>query len=185
MTRLLISAAAAALLFVTPVLAQDTATANSTPAIEQLSKVTVAKDFAALAAMSDMFEIQSGEMAGTQGGSKAVKQFGKMLVKDHGKSSKELAKLAQATKIEGIPPAALDQRHQAIVDSLKDAKGEGFDTAFAQAQIQAHQEGIALFKSYAANGDNDQLKAFAKKGLPVLEKHLAMAQKLPGAPVTQ
>lgn len=190
MTRLLLSAAAAALLFASPALAQTATattatTSNSAAAMEQMAKVTTARDFASLAAMSDLFEIQTGEMAGSQAGSKAVKQFGKMLVKDHGKSSKQLAKLAKAAGIEGLLPAALDQRHAVIADSLKDARGESFDAAFAQIQVQAHQEGIALFKAYAANGDDAQLKAFAKKGLPVLEKHLSMAQKLPGAPVTQ
>ena len=187
MTRLLLSAAAAALLFASPALAQTATatTSNSAAAMEQMAKVTTARDFASLAAMSDLFEIQTGEMAGSQAGSKAVNQFGKMLVKDHGKSSKQLAKLAKAAGIEGLLPAALDQRHAVIADSLKDARGESFDAAFAQIQVQAHQEGIALFKAYAANGDDAQLKAFAKKGLPVLEKHLSMAQKLPGAPVTQ
>lgn len=183
----LLAAAVAGLLSATPALAQsDTAASdNSKAAIAQLSKVTKAQDFVAFAAASDMFEIQTGQMASAQGGSEQVMQFGKQLVADHGQSSKELMDIAKAAGVNAAPPAELDQRHQVIVDSLKDAKGQGFDSAFAQAQVAAHQEGIALFEAYAQNGDNDQLKAFAQKGLPVLKQHLEMAQKLAGAAPSQ
>jgi len=194
MTRLFLPAAAAALLLAIPAMAQDTTTtppaaattmttAGDTPQaiIDQMSKVTAARDFVTFAAMSDRFEIDSGKLAEAQADAKDVKQFAKKLVKDHTKSSKQLMDLVKKEKIDATAPAALDQRHQAILDGLKVMKGKDFDTAFAQAQVQAHQEGIALFKSFSQNGDNDQLKAFARKGLPVLEKHLEMAQKLSGA----
>ena len=186
--HVLLAAAVSSLLLATPALAQsDTtqSTANSQAAIQQASQVTKAADFVSMAAMSDMFEIQTGKMAEAQASNKQVAGFGKMLVSDHTKSSTELMKLAKAAKLGVTPPAQLDQRQQVIADSLKSAKGQGFDAAFAQAQVAAHQEGIALFKAYAANGDNPQLKAFAKKGLPVLQKHLEMAQKLAGAATSQ
>lgn len=187
--HVVLAAAVSSLLLATPALAQsDTTqqpTANSEAAIQQASQVTRAADFVNMAAMSDMFEIDTGKMAEAQASNNQVAGFGKMLVTDHTKSSKELMKLAEAAKLDVAPPAQLDQRHQVIADSLKSAKGKGFDTAFAQAQVAAHQEGIALFKAYAQNGDNPELKAFAKKGLPVLQKHLEMAQKLAGAATTQ
>jgi putative membrane protein len=180
----LLATAVAGLLLATPAMAQTatTPTPNSEAAVQQMSQVTKAQDFVTFAAMSDLFEIQTGQMAEAQAGNKEVAAFGKQLVKDHTKSSKQLMKLAAAAKVEATPPTQLDQRHQVIADSLKDAKGAGFDTAFAQAQVAAHQEGIALFKSYAENGDNPELKAFAKKGLPILQKHLDMAQKMAGMP---
>ncbi|WP_421693213.1 DUF4142 domain-containing protein [Aestuariivirga sp.] len=188
MKRPIIFAAAALLLFTAPSFAQDTAApANDagTVALEQMSKVTRAQDFAMLAATSDMFEIQSGEMAQKQGGNPGVQEFGAHLVKDHSMSTAELTKIVEAEKLDAALPAKLDPRHQAIVDSLQDAKAEGFDAAFLQSQIQAHREGIALFEAYAQNGDNAQLKGFAQKGLPVLKQHLAMAQTLAGMATTQ
>lgn len=197
MKRMLMTAAAAALLFATPALAQSDTTTTTTattplPAdnpqamIDQMSKVTAAQDFVTFAAMSDEFEIQSGKLAENQADGKDAKQLGKKLVKDHTKSSKQLMDLAKDAKIDVTAPVQLDQRHQAILDGLKNAQGKDFDTAFATVQVQAHEEGIALFTSYSENGDNDKLKAFAKKGLPVLKKHLQMAQKMAGAaPATQ
>lgn len=113
----LMIAATALLLLAAPVSAQDTD--NSKAAIEAMSKVTNAKDFVAHAAMSDMFEIQTGQMAQDQGGSDAVKQFGQMLVTDHGSSSRELMDVAKAAGVDTAPPSALDQRHQVIADSLR------------------------------------------------------------------
>ncbi|MFN4141101.1 DUF4142 domain-containing protein [Aestuariivirga sp.] len=178
-----LAAAAALMLLTGPSFAQETD--NSKAAIEAMSKVTTAQDFVSHAAMSDMFEIRTGQMAQEKGGSDAVKQFGQMLVQDHGNSSKELMDLAKAAGVDAAPPEALDQRHQVIADSLEGAEAQGFDQAFGQAQVQAHQEGIALFEAYAQNGDNEQLKAFAQKGLPVLQKHLETAQQIAGTGQTQ
>lgn len=187
----LLAAAAALFILATPGLAQDSGTVsdNAKAAIEAMSKVTAANDFIKHAAMSDMFEmmsdmfeIQTGQMAQEQGGSDAARQLGQMLVQDHSNSSKELTDLAKAAGIDAAPPAALDERHQVIADSLKDAEGSGFDKAFGQAQVQAHEEAITLFESYSQNGDNEELKAFASRGLPKLQQHLEMAQKLEAAP---
>jgi putative membrane protein len=52
------------------------------------------------------------------------------------------------------------------------------DQVFAQQQVQAHEEAIALFRAYSENGDNQELKQFAQKSLPDLEEHLKMTQEL-------
>ncbi len=176
MSTKLLSAAAALALFFTPVAAQEQSD-NSKAAIEMMSKVTKAQDFLQHAAMGDMFEMRTAELANERSQNQQVQQFAQMLIKDHGAASQELMNIAQAAGIQMQNPT-LDQRHQTIVDSLSGAEGQGFDTAFAQTQVQAHQEAIALYEAYAQNGDNEQMKAFAQKGLPVLQQHLQMAQQL-------
>jgi putative membrane protein len=42
--------------------------------------------------------------------------------------------------------------------------------------VQDHQEDVADFRKEAETGQDPQLKAFAAKYLPVLEKHLQMAR---------
>lgn len=182
--RHVMMSATALLLFTAPSFAQDSNADAGKAAVQQMSQVTKAQDFVMMAAMSDMFEIQTGQMAQKQSANAGVQQFGAHLVKDHSASTEQLTAIANAGQLQAAIPAQLDQRHQAIVDSLSDAKAEGFDAAFLQAQVQAHKEGIALFESYSQNGDNEQLKAFATKGLPVLKQHLAMAEKLSGSGAT-
>ena len=169
------AAAAALFLFAAPGFAEDqrpppdpttaTATDNSKAMVEEMSKVTAAKDFVTLPPCRTCSRSRPAQMAKKQAASNAASKLGQMLVKDHSASSTRADEARQGrAKLDVKPPAALDQRHQVIVDSLKDAKGAGFDTAFAQAQVQAHQEAIALFEAYGKNGDNAELKAFANQG---------------------
>ena len=70
------------------------------------------------------------------------------------------------------------REHQKKLDDLKAKSGKDFDAAYDQMQVQAHEEAVALFESYAANGDNPDLKSWAAMTLPHLNEHLAMAKKL-------
>ena len=45
-------------------------------------------------------------------------------------------------------------------------------------QIDAHQKAVALFESYAAAGENDDLKKWAGDTLPTLKEHLEEVQNL-------
>ena len=87
------------------------------------------------------------------------------------------ASLAQAN-IE--PPAdSLDVGHTAKYAKLRLFTTEkGFDSAYVDAQLQAHEDAVATFKDYAANGPTTAVKAFAENTLPTLEHHLEMAKAL-------
>jgi predicted outer membrane protein len=77
---------------------------------------------------------------------------------------------------------ALDARHADMLNQLASVPpGPRFDAAYAAMQIQAHQEAVALFASYAQGGSNPAMRDFAQQALPSLQHHLAMAQRLPGA----
>ena len=56
--------------------------------------------------------------------------------------------------------------------------GYSFDQAFQQDQIQAHQQGIALMQNYSTGGDVPALRDVAGQAIPVMQRHLAMAQSL-------
>lgn len=45
-------------------------------------------------------------------------------------------------------------------------------------QAQAHQEAVALFRTYAGTGDDQELAGFARETLPSLETHLAHVTRL-------
>ena len=139
---------------------------------------TTAEGFVTTIAGSDMFEIESGKLAQSQGTSDAVKKFGAMLVKDHTKSSSELKAAASSSKPAVTVPTALPAEHQAKLDALKAAKGAEFDRLFGEQQTAAHQMALDTLRGYASGGDNDQLKAFASKTATVVEAHLNQAKTL-------
>jgi len=101
-----------------------------------------------------------------------------MLVTDHTQSTQMLMAAAQSARVNPPPPALLPQ-HQTLLDQLRAAgSGPSFDMAFQQIQIQAHQQALMLHQNYAQSGDVPALRSTAGQIVPVIQRHLAMAQSL-------
>jgi putative membrane protein len=137
-----------------------------------------AQDFVNKVALSDMFEIQSSQLALSKQPDKDTKPFAQRMVTDHQKTSKELKQMVDGGKVKATLPSALDTDHRKMLDDLKAKSGKDFDQSYDQIQVKAHQDAVALFKAYATGGDDPELKKWAAKTLPHLERHLTMAQKL-------
>ena len=136
------------------------------------------KTFIDKVAVSNKFEIDTSELALKYGKSADVKAFAQQMIDDHKKAGADFkTSLAQAN-IE--PPAdSLDVSHTAKYAKLRLFTTEkGFDSAYVDAQLQAHEDAVATFKDYAANGPTPALKSFAEKTLPILEHHLEMVKTL-------
>ena len=136
-------------------------------------------DFVQKAAMSDMYEVEAGKIASQKGQSAPVKGFGQMMVDAHSKTTEELKGIVQSEKIRVDLPTKLDAKHQKLIDDLNAASNEEFDKTYAKQQVDGHEDAVSLFDSYAKRGDNAALKQFAQTTLPVVQKHLAEAKKLP------
>ena len=138
-----------------------------------------AQQFTDMVAASDMFEIQTGKLAETAGGSAAIKDFGKMLVTDHSKSSSMLKSAAAKTSPVVALPMVLPAELKAKMAALKATKGADFDKLFVEQQTEGHQKALDALKAYAAGGDQPSLKDFATTATPVVEGHLAKLQAMP------
>lgn len=136
------------------------------------------EDFVKTVAISDMFEVQSGQLASEKAQNADVKTFGKQMVDDHTKTSRELKDLISDEGIKAELPGKLDNEHQTDLDKLSRLSGAQFDKEYARMQIDAHQKAVALFQSYAAAGENADMKDWAGDTLPTLNEHLKHAQKL-------
>jgi putative membrane protein len=136
-----------------------------------------AQDFVNKVAISDMFEIQSSQLALTKQADADTKPFAEKMVQDHQKTSSELNALVDGGKVKATLPTALDASHQKMLDDLKSKNGKDFDGSYDQVQVKAHQDAVALFEAYAKSGDNADLKAWAAQTLPHLKEHLSMAEK--------
>jgi putative membrane protein len=125
-----------------------------------------------------MFEIQSGQLASERAKNDDVKAFGKQMTDDHTNTSEDLRNLIDDEDIKVELPSKLDDEHKANLDKLKGLSDLQFDKEYVRMQIDAHQKAVALFDSYAAAGENEKLKQWAKATLPKLEDHLEDAQEL-------
>jgi putative membrane protein len=133
-----------------------------------------------MAAMSDMFEIQSSQAALKNSKDPEVRKFAQMTIDDHTKMSAELKAAVQAGNVSAQIPMALTGEKAQLLQQLSTLSGENFDGMYWKAQVQAHQEALQLAQTYAKSGDNAALKQHAQKGAPMIEQHLKMAQKMAG-----
>ena len=126
------------------------------------------------AATSNVAEINAGQMAANKAASAPVKQLGETMVADHTKANDQLAQIAQQ---EGISlPTQPTAQQRAEAQKLMALNGTQFDQAFAQNEVQDHEKAIAEFRTEAKSGHDPALKSFAEQTIPVLQKHLRMAQ---------
>ena len=137
-----------------------------------------AQDFVNKVTISDMFEIQSSQLALAKQADAYTKPFAEKMVQDHQKTSSELKAVVEGSMVKLTLPASLDSEHQKMLDELKAKSGKDFDTSYDQIQVKAHREAVALFEAFSKSGEDSELKKWAATTLPHLKEHLSMAEKL-------
>jgi len=127
-------------------------------------------DFAVEAANGNATEVELGKLAIQNGKDKKVKNFGAMMIKDHGKANMKLMMLSKAKKLNlsTIPNAD----GQKMIDDLSKKTGADFDKAYISNMIADHKEDVQKFGDATNRLQDPDLKNYAIKTLPVLQKHL-------------
>ena len=128
-----------------------------------------------MVATTDMTEAHEGQVAENRANRADVKDFAKTLVQDHTDSYQHLTELAAKCGIS--IPTGINVGRNPEIQQLARLKGERFDLQFDKDEIMDHQRAIAVFKREAAHGQDADVKAFATKMIPVLEKHLNQAEQ--------
>ncbi len=127
------------------------------------------------AMLGDASEIKLGQLAQQNAGSTGVRDFGKTLVTDHSKAQSEVKKTASSMGY--TPPDQPTSEAQQEYDKLKGMKGAEFDREFARYMVNDHKKDIAAFQKEAQANDGEA-STLAKQQLPVLQKHLQVAESL-------
>ena len=92
------------------------------------------------------------------------------MVTDHSKANDELKALAK--KKNWTLPAEPDSSTKSTLDSLKSKTGADFDKEYVSEMVDDHEKDVKAFQDKAQNATDPDLKAFAAKTLPTLQKHL-------------
>jgi putative membrane protein len=132
------------------------------------------KGFVDEAALTDMYEVQAGQLATMRAKSADAKNFGHRMIDDHTKSTNELKSILAKSAPIFLPPMQLDSRREGLLNDLKGAKDEDFEGRYIAQQINTHNEALILMRGYAKDGDNPDIKDFAAKVQPVVQMHLDM-----------
>ncbi|MBO9643356.1 MAG: DUF4142 domain-containing protein [Pseudacidovorax sp.] len=151
------------------------ATAQKTPGVA-VADQRMMRDLA----QANLAEIETGRLAQEKAGSEEVKRFGSQMVEDHQKALSELQELARGKNVE--LPTEPDAKHKLVATGLKALSGEAFDKQYIRmVGVTDHRQTVEkLQRVQRETGDND-LRAYAAKTLPVVQKHLQHAEGLHGA----
>lgn len=126
--------------------------------------------YVAMAASSDMYEIQSSQMALSRTQSPMIRDFANMMVQHHTQTTQQLMAAAQASGT--APPPGMLPMHAAMLQELSGANGRAFDRMYRTQQVMAHQQALALHGNYAARGDAPALRQVAASATPIVRGHL-------------
>ncbi len=135
---------------------------------------TSTKGFVDEAALTDMYEVQAGQLATMRAHAIDVKNFGQKMVDDHTKTTNELKTILMKSAPNFMPPMQLDSRREGLLNDLKGAKDEDFEGRYIAQQINTHDEALILMRGYAKDGDNPDIKTFAANVQPVVQMHIDM-----------
>jgi putative membrane protein len=143
---------------------------NTTVAAGEFSSAT--QMFIQDAALSDMYEVQAGQIATMKSQSPDIKQFARQMVDAHTQHLNQLKQLIAKDAPGYKPPMQLDQTRQALLDDLQAANDQVFDPRYIAQQIDQHNEAMILMRGYIKAGDNPDFKALAQQTVPIITMHL-------------
>lgn len=133
--------------------------------------------FVTLAGASDLFEIQSSQLAVTKAQRPEVRQFAQMLIQHHTQTTQQVTAAARAAGM-NPPPPALNSMQAQMIAELQQASTANFDDVYLRQQVPAHEQALALHSNYAENGDTPSLQTAARGAVPIVTQHLAEARRL-------
>lgn len=124
-----------------------------------------------------MAEVMFGNLALEQSTAEPVRKFAEMLVSEHQKANNELEKMVKKKNYANLPsgPSASAKEEHKRIGNLSGAE---FDKAFAKYMVEEHEKTINVFLRQIESGKDKQLKTWAGKTLPTLQKHLEQAKNL-------
>lgn len=133
-------------------------------------------EFAVKAADSGLAEVNASKVAQEKAQDQRVKDFAAMMIGDHTKANEELKALASSKNI--TLPTAPGEPHVKNVADLNSYTGADFDKEYMDLMVDDHQKAVNLFEDAAEDVEDPDLRAFAAKTLPSLQKHLEHAKTL-------
>jgi putative membrane protein len=129
------------------------------------------------AIQGDNSESRLGALIAQRGSSGAVRSYGRTLERDH--SAARVQASAVARRMHVSVPTSMMPEARSEYAKLQHMRGPAFDREVKRYMIHDHQNDISDFRKQARIGDR-RTAHLARAQLPVLQKHLDLAERLPG-----
>jgi putative membrane protein len=154
----------------------DTAAQPNPGAAASSPSTSADQDFVTKAAQGNSAEVALGQIVANKTKNLAVKQFAQMMVKDHTAALHELQELAQSKNLnfnDDLPDDATT-----LQTKLSNASGKQLDKDYMGGMLEDHQKDVQEFTDESQKAKDPDLKQWAIKTLPILQKHLEKAQQI-------
>jgi putative membrane protein len=138
---------------------------------------TQAMPYVMMAGASDLFEIQSSQLAVQRATRPETRQYAQMLIQHHTQTSQQVMAAARASGLNPPLPRLLPMQ-QRMMAQLRRATGANFDRVYLTQQIPAHEMALALHSNYARSGDRPPLRTVAGTAVPIVTQHLEQARMM-------
>lgn len=135
------------------------------------------KMFVEHVAMSNMTEIELGQLASTRATDSSVRAYAEMMVMDHNTAQNELEAIVD--DYDGINwPNELNEQNKEMRDQLMNMSGYSFDSMYMASQVMSHRTTDSVFQLQMNNGQEPRIKTYATKYHPTIEQHLDAADSI-------
>ena len=152
------------------------ATSSSTASSSSSPSSNPDQDFVTKAAQGNSAEVEFGKIVAAKSKDPNVKQFAQMMVKDHTTALNELQELAQTKNLnfnDDLPDDA-----KSLQQKLSSDTGKQLDKDYMDGMVEDHQKDVQEFTDKSQNAKDPDVKQWASKTLPTLQKHLEKAQQI-------
>jgi putative membrane protein len=137
-------------------------------------------NFVAQANLGAPFQVDSGQLAEKKAGTAAIRNYAHPMVVTHIPVVDALNTILQHKAIAAPANTLLHGAYAAMIATLKADRGTAFDRDYVDGQVDYQKGNAALFQDEIKNGNDPELKEFARQTLPKIEDHLARAVRLAG-----
>lgn len=161
-----------------PAAAGDNATgpSNSSNASKSSTSNNPDQQFIDEAAKGNRAEVELGKLVESKAKDPSVKQFAKMMQTDHAKALSQLEQIAQSKNLtlpDGIPEDAQD-----LETKLSSETGKDLEKDYMDGMVKDHQKDVKDFKDATQTLQDNEVKQWAEKTLPTLQRHLQKAEQV-------
>lgn len=134
------------------------------------------REFVDKAARINMNDVQMGELAQKKASNDRVKQFAQRMVQEHGKSNDDLKQIAGSKGFD--LPSKLGDWNREDIQKLQGLSGGPFDQQYMKMMLDDHRENVAEFARQTTVAQDENVRKFAEKMLPVLQEQLKSAEQI-------
>jgi putative membrane protein len=132
--------------------------------------------FVTKAAQGNSAEVELGKIVAAKSKNPSVKQFAQMMVKDHTTALNELQELAQTKNLNFNDDLTDDAK--ALQTKLTSDTGKQLDKDYMDGMVEDHRKDVQDFTDQSEKAKDPDVKQWAGKTLPTLQKHLEKAQQI-------